>query len=169
MINCKYIAPKEETMSIASKLKEYLEKEKISYSQKSHAKTFSAAKTAGEEHIPGKQYIKSILVKVDGKFMLCVLPAIHLLDLDKLKKALKAKNVEIVEEEEMDQLFPEYESGAIPPFGHLKKMPVICDKIIEEDEEIAFCGGTHTDTIHMKYRDFKRLEKPQIADIGHHI
>jgi Ala-tRNA(Pro) deacylase len=100
---------------------------------------------------------------------MCVLPAIHLIDFEKLKKATGDSNPILADEEEISKLFPDYDVGAEPPFGHLYGLKVYADKALEEDEEIVFNAGSHTDVIKMKFADYKRLANPVIANIGTHI
>jgi Ala-tRNA(Pro) deacylase len=40
------------------------------------------------------------------------------------------------------------------------------DKELAEDEEIVFNAGTHEDTIHMKFADFRQLVEPILADLS---
>jgi Ala-tRNA(Pro) deacylase len=63
-------------------------------------------------------------------------------------------------------MFPQCETGAMPPFGNLFGLPLIVDRTLEDDTNIAFQAGTHTESIRMKYLDFKRLARPQVADIA---
>ena len=53
-----------------------------------HARAYTASETAGAQHVPGEQMIKAVVVKSNGNYMMCVLPAIHMIDFDKLKKPL---------------------------------------------------------------------------------
>jgi Ala-tRNA(Pro) deacylase len=156
-------------MSIAPKIKSYLEKEKVPFESLEHSPAYSAMEIAGAQHVPGRQMIKTVLVKAGDLFILFVLPAIHYVDLEKLKNHLKVNDIEIAKEEEIAKLFPEYEVGAAPPFGHLYGLKVFADKIMEEDDEIVFNAGTHTNMIRMKLADFKRLVNPIFVDFGVHI
>lgn len=156
-------------MSIAKKLKEYLEKQNVDYSHSQHETAYTAQEIAGVQHIPGKQFVKTVLVKADGKSILCVLSANHMIDFGKLKALLQSKDVELADETEIATLFPDYEIGAMPPFGHLQGLPVYADRFLEDDDEIVFNAGTHTDVIKIKLADFKRLEKPKMGDFGIHI
>jgi Ala-tRNA(Pro) deacylase len=54
----------------------------------------------------------------------------------------------------------------MPPFGNLFGLPLIVDRTLEDDANIAFQAGTHTESVRMKYLDFKRLARPQVADIA---
>lgn len=156
-------------MVVSSKVKQYLDKEHIGYQILEHSIAYTAMEIAGAQHVPGKQMIKSVIVKADGKYLMCVLPAIHLIDFDKLKKVTGAKKVELAKEKDLEKLFPDYDIGAEPPFGQLYGLQVFVDKLLQENEEIVFNGGTHTDMIKIKWKDFVKLTKPKIADIGTHI
>ncbi|MGC8783394.1 MAG: aminoacyl-tRNA deacylase [Armatimonadota bacterium] len=63
-------------------------------------------------------------------------------------------------------MFPECETGAMPPFGNLYGMEVYADASLSEDEEIAFSAGLHIEVIRMVYKDFERLVQPKIANIA---
>ncbi|MFA5094664.1 MAG: YbaK/EbsC family protein [Candidatus Omnitrophota bacterium] len=156
-------------MAIPAKLKKYLDSNKVKYKTLKHKLAYTAQEIAAAQEVPGKQVIKSVLVKTDKGFALAVLPAIHLIDLKKLKSALKCKSLKIATEKEMEKTVPDYKPGAMPPFGALFGLDTVADKILKEDIEIVFNGGTHTDTVKMKYSDFEKLAGPKIADFGKHI
>lgn len=156
-------------MAISSKLKAYLDKEKVSYEVLQHSTAFTAQEIAGAQHVPGKQTIKSVIVKADGKFIMCVLPAIHLVDLKKFKEILKAKDVTLASEGDLAKLFPDYEIGGEPPFGQLYGLEVYVDRHVDPTHSIIFNAGTHTDTVRLKGSDYLRLVKPKQADFGKHI
>jgi Ala-tRNA(Pro) deacylase len=156
-------------MAISKKIKEYLEEEQVKYEIAEHPLAYTATEIAGSQHVPGKQMVKSVIVKSNGNFIMCVLPAIHLVDFEKLKKVIGTTKLKLADEEDIETLFPDYEVGAEPPFGHLYGLKVYSEKILEEDNEIVFNAGTHTDVVKIKYADFKRLVKPVVAEIGTHI
>jgi Ala-tRNA(Pro) deacylase len=156
-------------MAASMKIKDLLEKEKIGYQLLEHETAYTAMEIAGSQHVPGRQFVKSVIVNADGKFLMCVLPAIHKVDFEKLKKATGAKEIHLAEEKEFADLFPDYEVGAEPPFGQFYGLKVYVDKILDENEEIVFNAGTHTDLIKIKFRDFLRLANPTIVDFGVHV
>jgi Ala-tRNA(Pro) deacylase len=71
--------------------------------------------------------------------------------------------VRLATERELEELFPECELGAMPPFGNLFNLPVIVDSSVDVQEFIAFNAGTHRDVIHMHTADFERLTNPAVA------
>lgn len=48
-------------------------------------------------------------------------------------------------------------------------LKVYADKILEENDEIAFNAGTHTDMLRIKYGDFVKLTHPVVANFGVHV
>lgn len=144
----------------AGKLREFLDHQNIKYVTISHSSAFTAQEVAQSAHIPGKALAKTVVVKLDGKLALAVLPASYIIDLERLKKATGAPETSVATEQEFRELFPECETGAMPPFGNLYGMDVFVDQRLREDEEIAFNAGSHTELIKLSYRDFERLVNP---------
>ncbi len=145
------------------RLKEFLDSHNIKYVIISHSRAFTSRETAVSAHIPGKELAKTVIVKVDGKMAMAVLPASYNVDFDLLKKASGSGKVEIANEKEFKDLFPECEIGAMPPFGNLYGMDVFVAKSLTEDEEIAFNAGSHRELVKMSYKDFERLVKPKVV------
>jgi Ala-tRNA(Pro) deacylase len=145
------------------KLKDFLDNQNIKYVTITHSPTYTAQEIAASAHIPGKVMAKTVMVKIDGKMAMAVLPASCKVDFDLLKKAAGASTVGLASEQEFKNLFPECEIGAMPPFGNLYGMEVFVADALAEDEEIAFNAGSHTELIRLAYKDFERLVKPKIV------
>lgn len=148
------------------RLKEFLDTNNIKYVVISHSRAFTAQETATSAHIPGKELAKTVMVKIDGKMAMAVLPASYKIDFDLLKKATGSSKVEIANEKEFKDLFPECEVGAMPPFGNLYGMDVFVARSLTEDEEIAFNAGSHRELVRMAYRDFEKLVKPKVMEFS---
>ena len=144
------------------KLKEFLDSNKIKYVSIKHSPAYTAQEIAASAHISGKNLAKTIMVKIDGKMAMAVLPANSLVDIDLLKDATGSGYVELAGEKEFQDSFPGCEVGAMPPFGNLFNFPVYVAEILTKDEEIAFNAGTHTELIKLKYEDFNKLVKPVV-------
>lgn len=156
-------------MSVAVKIKELLEKEKINYQVLEHDPAYTAMEVAQAQHVPGHQMIKSVIVGADGKWIMCVLPATHKIDFDKLKRVLNLKEAVLANEAKVATLFPGFEIGAMPPFSQMGGLKVYLDKSLEENETVAFNAGTHTDVLKIKLKDYMRLAKPVVIDFSKHI
>ena len=146
----------------AQKLKEFLDSHNTEYITISHSPAYTAQKIAELTHIPGKELAKTVVVKLDGEFAMAVLPASNRVDLDYLKRGVKADNVEVASESEFKDRFPDCEVGAMPPFGNLYGMDVYVAEKLTDDEEIAFNSGTHTELVKLSYKDYEDLVSPKV-------
>ena len=149
-----------------AKLKQYLDKEKVRYVTICHSRAYTAQETAASAHIPGRELAKTVMVKIDGKMSMAVLPASCRVDFDLLKAAAGTDNVQLAKEEEFVKLLPECDVGAMPPFGHLHGMDVYVAEELTEDEEIAFNACAHTVLIKMAYEDYERLVNPKVISLA---
>ena len=48
---------------------------------------------------------------------------------------------------EFQELFPDCEVGAMPPFGNLYNLEVWVDQVLREDKFIVFQAGSHVETL----------------------
>ncbi|MGN8224478.1 aminoacyl-tRNA deacylase [Gracilimonas sp. BCB1] len=149
-----------------NKLIDYLDENNKKYIVVKHSPVFTAPEVAASAHIPGKNMAKTVMVKVDGSMMMVVLPSTHNVDFDSIKEAVGANEVELASEEEFEELFPDCELGAMPPFGNLYDLETLVAESLTEDEEIAFNAGTHKELVKMNYRDFEELVEPKILPVG---
>ena len=148
------------------KLKEYLDNNKVKYIIISHSSAFTAQEVAAHAHIPGKELAKTVLVKINGKMAMAVLPASDKVDFDLLKLAIGDENIRLAYEQEFMDKFPDCEVGAMPPFGNLYGLDVYVAKSLTKDEEIAFNACSHSELIKMSYKDFERLVKPMVIEFS---
>ncbi len=149
------------------KLKMFLDKNNIKYISITHSSAFTAQEIAASAHIPGKEIAKTVIVKIDGKMAMAVIPASYKADLDLLKDMLGVENIRLASEYEFVDKFPGCEIGAMPPFGNLFDMNVYAAGSLAEDEEIAFNAGTHTELIKMSYKDFEKLVHPKVFEFSY--
>ena len=143
-------------------LKEFLDREGVKYVTIRHSLAYTAQEIAASAHIPGKELAKTVVIKLDGRMAMAVLPAIHSVDLERLKQVTGAGKIELAAEAEFKDIFPGCDIGAMPPFGNLYEMDVFVEDSIAQNDEIAFNAGSHTELIKMAYKDFERLAKPKI-------
>lgn len=151
------------------RIRDFLDDHGIRYDTIPHVKTYTAQRTAQSVHMPGGEVAKTVIVKIDGRLAMAVVPATEGVDLSHLKRVSGAKHVELASETEFERAFPECDLGAMPPFGNLYGMDTWVDLHVSRSDEIAFNAGTHTELIRMRYRDFERVVKPKVADFGFHV
>jgi len=145
------------------KLKNYLDQHEIQYVTISHSPAYTAQRIAEVTKIPGKELAKTVIVKIDDKFAMAVLPASRRVNLQHLQQAIGADEVTLSSEQEFNELFPDCEVGAMPPFGNLYDMGVYVAEQLTEDEEIAFNAGSHSELVRMSYNDYANLVTLQVV------
>jgi len=144
-------------------LRKFLDSNDVKYVSISHSPAYDAQRIAALAHIPGQELAKTVIVRIDEKFAMAVLPASCRVHLGHLRKAVSASHVKLATETEVENLFPDCEKGAMPPFGNLYDIDVYVADQLTEDEEIAFSAGSHTEVVRMFYKDFARLVMPKIT------
>ncbi len=144
---------------------EYLQKSGVRYQVSEHVPVYSAQGLAAAEHESGKFVAKPVIVKADGQFLMCVLPANVRIDLEKLRSQLDANSVALAKEQDFEGLFPDCELGAEPPFGNLFNLPTVIDKTLERDDHIVFQAGTHAKAARLRMDDYRDLVHPRVFDL----
>ena len=146
------------------RLRQYLDDHDTEYVMVSHSKAYTAQKIAAAAHIPGNEIAKSVILNVDGKLIMVVVPAPFRVDLQRMKSLLNADSVALAKENEFQRKFPDCETGAMSPFGNLYEMDVYVDRRLTRDDVIAFNACSHRELVRMAYDDFARLVKPRVVD-----
>jgi len=147
----------------AQRLKEFLDGQNVKYVSIAHSTAYTAQEIAASARIHGKELAKTVIVKIDDKMAMAVLPASYKVDFVFLKGAARANKVVLTSEQEFRGMFPDCNVGAMPPFGNLYEMDVYVEESLTEDEEIVFSAGSHAELIRLAYKDFERLVKPIVA------
>jgi Ala-tRNA(Pro) deacylase len=147
---------------VISKLRDFLDSHNVKYVVISHSLAFSAQEVAAMLHIPGREMAKTVIVNVGGKLAMAVLPASFNINFQRLMLAMGTGDAYLAPEAEFQELFPDCELGAMPPFGNLYGMDVYVAESLAEDDEIAFNAGSHTDLVKLSYADFAQLVKPKV-------
>jgi len=145
------------------KLKRFLDDNNVKYTTVSHSRAYTAQQVAHSAHISGMDMVKTVMIFIDGKMAMAVLPAARHVDFQLLKDAIAIKNITLASEIDFKNLFPECELGTMPPFGNLYGMEVFVEKDLKEDHEIAFNAGSHTELFKMAYKDFEMLVRPHVV------
>lgn len=144
----------------------YLEERGVEYTLIEHSPAYTAQEVAAAAEISGRGLAKTVMIKLDGEMAMAVLPAAYRVNFDRLGEALGASTVELAGESEFKDLFPDCDVGAMPPLGVLYDLDVIVDKSLSGRVIIAFCAGTHTELIQLRYSEFEELVTPRVVDFS---
>ncbi len=151
------------------KLKAFLDESRVKYVIIRHSPAFTAQEIAASAHVPGRELAKTVMVVVDGKMAMAVLPASYQVELGLLRETSGAESVELAKEDDFTRLFPDCEVGAMPPFGRLYGMETFVADKLTEDEEIVFNAGNHTELLRLAYKDYARLVEPRVLTFAVHV
>lgn len=143
-------------MGIAITLREYLDRSGVRYDVVEHPHTYSASETAQVSHIPGDQLAKSVVLEDEDGYLMAVIPATHRVEIGKLHKQLH-RQLGLATEHELELLFDDCETGAVPPIGQAYGLDVVVDDAIVENPDIYFEAGDHRDLVHVSGEDFRAL------------
>ena len=161
-------------MSGIAAIHEFLREAHIPYTVVPHRPAFTAREEAASAHVPGRDWAKVVVCFVDGEPIEAVVPAPTFVSLDELLELAGGKTIRLADEEELRQLFPVCEVGAMPPFGPLYGQTVFVDAVLAAEPEIVFNAGTHRDAIAMRWTDFVKMVNPIVGkfaepavDLGH--
>jgi len=147
----------------------FLKEQKVKFELRHHPERYTAQEVAAAEHISGEEVAKVVIVKTKDGFIMCVLPATYVLDMKQVKKALGAKKPRLATEEELAELFPDCDVGAMPPFGAEYDLPLYVEEHLAADEKILIPAGTHSDSVLLSWEDYERIAQPTVAAFGKHV
>jgi len=149
-----------------TKLKKFLDSNKIKYKLSEHKKVYTAFNEAETQHLKGKEVAKTVLIKADlprlesgkaGKgFVLVVVPAVKHVDFAKVKKTLKAKKVSMAKESDITKTL-KTKVGLIHPFGNLYGLTVLIDNALLKQKSLVASPGSYTESMEFKPKDFLKL------------
>ncbi len=150
-------------MPIPDRLSRFLESRKIPFRTETHSEAFTAQEVAQAARVPGRAFAKSVVLSVDGKTWMAVLPATERVDLKRVGECLSARKVRMAKEPEFATVFPDCDLGAMPIFGSIYGVSVLVSHELLESEEIAFTAGTHRDLVRIRTKDYIDAEQPRVC------
>ena len=146
-----------------AKLMEFLDANGVKYVTIRHSMAYTAMEVAESAHIQGKELAKTVMVNLDGRMAMAVVPGSRKVVLDRLAKATGARTADLATEQDFAGRFPGCQVVAMPTFGNLYGMDLYVDPRLAQDLEIAFNAGSHSELIRMSYKDFERLVQPRLV------
>jgi len=147
-------------------LAEVLKRERVPYLTLRHPPAFTAPELSAVAHIPGRRLAKVVICIADAAPVQAVLPAHYSVDLDALKRLVGSASLRLALEQEIAALYPEFEVGAMPPFGMMHGHRVFVERCFVGEPELVFNAGTHTDSLCMHYADFADIVHPTVGTFG---
>jgi len=145
---------------------EFLRQANVPYTLIAHRPAHTAQTEAAAAHVPARDWAKVVICVVDGVPVHAVVPANAIVDLERLLELTGGNAVRLATEEELGQLFPDCEPGAMPPFGALYGHEVFVDVSLAMESSIGFNAGTCTMAIAMRWAHFARTVRPTVGSFA---
>lgn len=147
-------------------LDDFLKNAHVPFTAFQHAEAFTAQQEAARSHVPGRSWAKTVICFADEEAIAAVVPAIQKVDLERLRVLANATTLRMAREQELADICPDCELGAVSPFTSRWSLRVFVDQSFVGEPEMVFSAGTHTDAIRLHYGDFAELTRPVIGAIG---
>jgi Cys-tRNA(Pro) deacylase len=108
--------------------------------------------------------VKSLLFSADDKFILCLVSGDKKASLNKLKKNLNIKNIEMAKAEDVKQITG-YTIGGVSPVGHLKKVNIYIDKNLDRFKDLYAAAGHPNCVFKISFINLVQITNGSILDI----
>lgn len=151
---------------ISTRLKGLLEQSGIRFEVVTHDPAFTAQHLAARMHVPGREFVKAVVVHLDDRQAIAAVPAHRRVDEKALAGLAGARRCTLATEAEFRELFPDCELGAMPPVGNLYGLDTYVDEEVTRDESVVVNAGTHAEAVRLRYADLARLAKPTVGRFG---
>lgn len=138
----------------AERVRRFLDERGVAYDADVHDRAVDAQHLAEAEQVSGWLVAKPVLLEVDGRLVMVVIPGPAQVDVDRVREQLDADEVRLAREGEFVDRFPDCEPGAEPPFGQLYDVEMYIDPILRQDEALVFRAGTHDTAMRVRTEDY---------------
>jgi Ala-tRNA(Pro) deacylase len=144
-----------------------LEQAGIDFDVLEHARTMRAVDEAAALGVEAEEVAKTLVLVAPGGNVRAVIAASERIDVHKVAAllAVGGKKVRLASEEDLARDYPEFELGAVPPFGG-REDRVLVDERLAGRDSVVVEAGSHDRSVRLNPADLVRLTGAQVADIG---
>ena len=108
--------------------------------------------------------VKSLLLKIDDSFLLCLIAGDKRCSLNKIKKIKNSKNVRMASAEEVKEQTG-YTIGGVSPVGHKNELEILIDNSLNRFKAIFAAAGHPNCIFEINYNDLKKITSGLNEDI----
>jgi Cys-tRNA(Pro) deacylase len=109
--------------------------------------------------------VKSLLLKIDKSFLICLVAGDKRCSLNKLKKILRKKDVRMASAEEVKKITG-FSIGGVSPVGHIKKLGILIDVSLGRYQNIFAAAGHPNCVFKINYNELIRLTNGDEKEIS---
>jgi Ala-tRNA(Pro) deacylase len=145
----------------------FLDEAGVDFDVLEHAHTERAADEAAALGVAPEEVAKTLVLATSEGNVRAVLPASERIELHKVADLVGAsgKSVHLLSEDDLARDYPEFELGAVPPFGG-RDDGVIVDRRLAGRDSVVLEAGSHERSVRLKTADLIRLTAAQVADVS---
>ena len=108
--------------------------------------------------------VKSLLIKIENDFLLCLVSGDKRCSLSKLKKISEKKNVRMASADEVKSQTG-YTIGGVSPVGHINNIPTFVDNSLSRFKDIFAAAGHPNVIFKINYEKLIQITKGDVKDI----
>jgi Ala-tRNA(Pro) deacylase len=144
----------------------FLDEAGVDFDVLEHARTERAADEAAALGIGSEEVAKTLVLVAPSGNVRAVLAASERIDVRKVAAVfgVGGKKVHLATEDDLARDYPDFELGAVPPFGGPEDQVVVDERLAGRDS-VVLEAGTHEKSVRLKAADLVRLTRAQVADI----
>jgi Ala-tRNA(Pro) deacylase len=144
----------------------FLDEAGVDFDVLEHAHTERAADEAAALGIGPEEVAKTLVLVAPSGNVRAVLAASERIDVRKVAAVLGVggKKVHLASEDALASDYPDFELGAVPPFGGPEDQVVVDERLAERDT-VVLEAGTHERSVRLKAADLVRLTQAHVANI----
>ena len=138
----------------------------VEYELLPHPRTETAAAEAEALGVEQAEVAKTLVVSTPGGYVRAVLAASDRIDLHKLRERVEGgKRIHLATEEDLERDYPDFELGAVPPFGGSGDR-VLVDSRLADRESVVLEAGSHEQSVRIRTADLLALSRAEVADLA---
>ena len=108
--------------------------------------------------------VKSLLIKIENDFLLCLVSGDKRCSLNKLKKISEKKNVRMASADEVKSQTG-YTIGGVSPVGHINKIQIFIDNSLSRFKDIFAAAGHPNVIFKINYEKLIQITKGDVKNI----
>ena len=108
--------------------------------------------------------VKSLLIKIENDFLLCLVSGDKRCSLNKIKKISEKKNVRMASADEVKSQTG-YTIGGVSPVGHINKIQIFIDNSLSRFTDIFAAAGHPNVIFKINYEKLIQITKGDVKDI----
>ena len=109
--------------------------------------------------------VKSLLLKIDNNFLLCLVSGDKKASLNKIKKILKIKDVSMASANEVKNVTG-FSIGGVSPIGHINEIDILMDNSLKRFKSLFAAAGHPNCVFEINFNDLKKITNSSVEEIS---